>query len=424
MSRKWEEFGEKVCKTVQDAIETQNYDKLNQVISETINQAVDAVAAGVKNATGSSQTKYRGYKTYSTDPEKAKKSAAKAQKTAGMQYTNAKETKRQIAKIETKAPSKAGTIVVTALGYIFGGYQFLCLATSLAATLIADAAFGAGPRVLTGVLSILSSVLMILGLGVGVTGTKKLFRIERFKTYMAALGQKEYCNISELSAKAGKPIKAVIKDLEYMIGKRWFLQGHLDKQKTCLMVTDKMYEEYCRLEQQKVLELQEAKQKELEKKRQEEEQIASGKVLSPEVQKIMEQGSEYIRKIRACNDAIPGEEISAKIDHIEVLVQKIFERVKQEPKCVSDIRKLMEYYLPTTVKLLEAYAQMDAQPVGGENIQTAKREIEATLDTLNTAFEKLLDSLFQEAAWDVSSDISVLNTMLAQEGLKEDGLKK
>ena len=82
----------------------------------------------------------------------------------------------------------------------------------------------------------------------------------------------------------------------------------------------------------------------------------------------------------------------------------------------------MDYYLPTTVKLLEAYAQMDAQPVGGENIQTAKKEIEDTLDTLNTAFEKLLDSLFQETAWDISSDISVLNTLLAQEGLKEDGL--
>ena len=74
--------------------------------------------------------------------------------------------------------------------------------------------------------------------------------------------------------------------------------------------------------------------------------------------------------------------------------------------------------------LLEAYEQLDRQPVDGENIQTAKREIEATLDTLNTAFEKLLDDLFQDTMWDVSSDISVLNTMLAQEGLKEDGMKK
>ena len=77
-----------------------------------------------------------------------------------------------------------------------------------------------------------------------------------------------------------------------------------------------------------------------------------------------------------------------------------------------------------TIKLLEAYEQMDKQPVKGENIESSKREIEATLDTLNTAFEKILDSLFQDTAWDVSSDISVLHTMLAQEGLRDDGLLK
>ena len=82
------------------------------------------------------------------------------------------------------------------------------------------------------------------------------------------------------------------------------------------------------------------------------------------------------------------------------------------------------YYLPTTIKLLQAYQDLDAQPVQGENIISSKKEIEKTLDTLNMAFEKLLDDLFQETAWDVSTDISVLHTMLAQEGLTEDGLKK
>ena len=53
----------------------------------------------------------------------------------------------------------------------------------------------------------------------------------------------------------------------------------------------------------------------------------------------------------------------------------------------------------------------------GSNIANTKKEIEHTLDTINQAFELLLDSLFQDKAWDISSDISVLNTMLAQEGL-------
>ena len=77
-----------------------------------------------------------------------------------------------------------------------------------------------------------------------------------------------------------------------------------------------------------------------------------------------------------------------------------------------------------TVKLLKVYAEMDAQPVHGETIENSKQEIEATLDTLNIAFEKLLDDLFEDTALDVSSDISVLNTLLAQEGLTDDELLK
>ena len=107
-----------------------------------------------------------------------------------------------------------------------------------------------------------------------------------------------------------------------------------------------------------------------------------------------------------------------------MLIQKIFDRVKEDPDSLEDIQKLMDYYLPTTVKLLEAYQQLDNQPVQGENIRSSKLEIEKTLDTLNIAFEKLLDSLFEDVAWDVSSDISVLHTMLAQEGLTGNDFKK
>ena len=90
----------------------------------------------------------------------------------------------------------------------------------------------------------------------------------------------------------------------------------------------------------------------------------------------------------------------------------------------EDMKKLMDYYLPMTVKLLNAYADMDRQPVQGETIRKSKQEIDATLDTLNAAFEKLLDSIFKATALDVSSDITVLNTLLAQEGLTDDELTR
>ena len=121
---------------------------------------------------------------------------------------------------------------------------------------------------------------------------------------------------------------------------------------------------------------------------------------------------------------MPGEEISRKLDKMEQLVQRIFDEVRIHPEVAPDLQKMMNYYLPMTVKLLDAYEEMDRMPVQGENIQSSKKEIEDTLDTLNQAFEKLLDSVFQDTAWDVSSDISVLHTLLAQEGLTDDDFAK
>jgi hypothetical protein len=84
----------------------------------------------------------------------------------------------------------------------------------------------------------------------------------------------------------------------------------------------------------------------------------------------------------------------------------------------------MVYYLPTTMKLLQAYIELDKQPLAGENIISTKQEIKEALGTINTAFENLLDSLFQDMAWDISSDISVMKTMMAQDGLTGEGIRK
>ena len=91
--------------------------------------------------------------------------------------------------------------------------------------------------------------------------------------------------------------------------------------------------------------------------------------------------------------------------------------MEKDPEDAGELKKMMSYYLPTTKKLLDAYCEMDEQPIAGENVENTKREIENALDTLNTAFEKLLDGFFEEKAWDISSDIQVLQNMLAQEGL-------
>ncbi len=387
MSSSWEELGEKIRRTVVDAVENQDYEKLNEMISNTINQAADTVTKNLKKE--KSPERQSGY---------------------GMHYSNVKPA---VKKQWVKIPSKTMTIFLAVLGYSMAIVGMGGCLISGAAELVFQGFSGVGLMVLSKLLKNLSLALVGIGAFVGIWQTNQLAKLKRFKSYLGVIGNKEYCNIADLVKKTGLPETRVRKDLVKMIEKGWFVQGHLDQQKTCLIVTDDLYEQYCRLEQQKALQQEEKKPQPQEEKN-----------LTPEVKKVIDQGEEYLKKIRACNDAIPGEEISEKIYRIEMLVDKIFDRVEREPKCISDIKKMMDYYLPTTVRLLEAYAEMDAQPVGGENIQASKKEIEATLDTLNIAFEKLLDSLFLETAWDVSADISVLNTMLAQEGLKEDGLRK
>ena len=137
----------------------------------------------------------------------------------------------------------------------------------------------------------------------------------------------------------------------------------------------------------------------------------------------VEEGNEYIRRIREINDDIPGEEISNKLYRLERVCTKIFEYIEDNPEKLSDIRKFMNYYLPTTLKLVQTYHEFSGQPVQGENITKAKKEIEEMLDNINQAFEKMLDKLFEDDAMDISTDISVMSTMLAQEGLLEDGIK-
>lgn len=183
------------------------------------------------------------------------------------------------------------------------------------------------------------------------------------------------------------------------------------------MLTDDVFQQYCAAEQELARRQREASVVQMPEENQQSD-------FSPECQRILEEGNDYIQHIHYCNDILPGAEISRKLDRLETIMRKIFDQVKKEPDLAPELHKLMNYYLPTTRKLLDAYCQLDAQPVTGENMTGTKLEIECTLDTINEAFENLLDRFFEDTAWDISSDISVMKTMLAQEGLTDDPLTK
>ena len=134
----------------------------------------------------------------------------------------------------------------------------------------------------------------------------------------------------------------------------------------------------------------------------------------------MLQGREAIRQMRALNAKIKDKKISQQIDRLENLSDSIFQHVAKNPGKISQIRKFMNYYLPTTLKLLNSYAELSEQTVRGKNITATMAKIESMMETIVVAFEKQLDSLFGAEALDISTDITVLEGMLQREGLTDE----
>ena len=131
-------------------------------------------------------------------------------------------------------------------------------------------------------------------------------------------------------------------------------------------------------------------------------------------------GREMLLSVRRADDEIKNERISAEIRKIEEICGKIFSFVEKNAEKEKKLRRFMDYYLPTTVKLLNEYSELEKTGVSGENIDAAKEKIENLLGTVKTAFEKQLDSLYYDTALDVSAEITVMQSLLAAQGLLND----
>ena len=139
--------------------------------------------------------------------------------------------------------------------------------------------------------------------------------------------------------------------------------------------------------------------------------------------KMLKEGNMALAEMQRLDDSIQDEKISADIQTLKEICGKIFQQVKNDPTKLPEIRRFMNYYLPTTLKLLNSYDRMGAQGISGENIDATMDKVEGMMDTIVKAFEKQLDSLFGAEAMDISTDITVLETMMAREGLTEQEMK-
>ena len=145
---------------------------------------------------------------------------------------------------------------------------------------------------------------------------------------------------------------------------------------------------------------------------------------NPEVDELLNRGREMIKEIRIENDKIPDESLSAKLDELENSCAEIFRAVYDKPSKAPQIRKFMEYYLPTTLKMVKNYRLLSERDYGNAENRKARQRIDEALGVVNNGCRHMLDQLYRDDMLDITTDIDVLEQMLKRDGLTENDLRK
>ncbi len=234
--------------------------------------------------------------------------------------------------------------------------------------------------------------LFCTGLGMIFGAGKMKRRARRFGKYLACAGKRQVLDINELAVAAGVSEPKAEKDIELMVEKGlWGNKAYVDAGRDMLFLSPEAAEEYF-----------------------------AGKRSGAKEQAVAPQetatGYEAIlQNIRRANDRIDDPVLSEKIDRIEDLSCKIIRAITDHPEKKDAASTFFNYYLPTTQKLLDSYADFEEAGVSGKNLSDAKTKIEATMDNIVRGFEHQLDELYQSEALDIDSDIRVMETLLRRD---------
>ncbi|QIB70168.1 hypothetical protein Ami103574_13085 [Aminipila butyrica] len=402
------DFGEEIGRTVRKVLNNQEFHDLKRTINRTMNGSFGQGPFGMgRGSFGQDPFNMGGGPFYgSPQDDDAFPRLSKDRPMAGTNGMAGKAFDPSRLTPLSKVAKKEGAWTSTL-------FVVLGILGSMVSGLLVIGFLGAGIFVgklgAMSILSFLPGIPFVFSLWLTSKGFQLKSRRRRFQQYQAVLSGRSFCTIEELAVATGQESKYIIQDLRKMIKAGVFKEGYLDVQETCLM-TD--YKTYCQY-----LESAKSAKERQEVEKQEQEKWADHQALR---ETIME-GKSYIQTIKAANDALPELEISQKLDNLELVTVKIFDYVEEHPEKLPEIRKFMCYYMPITLKLVKAYQQFDEHAMA--DVEEMKKEIKGTLDTINLAYQNLLKKLMQTDILDISSDISALETILAQEGLTENEMK-
>ena len=451
-NQNWNIVGEQMKSALSDALQTGDFSVLNelvaQTVSDTLNDAGKHIAGNFfsqpekKKADESyenrAKAQQRQYEQKKKAQEEAHKLHMQQQKEAQMRRKAAQQALKQQHGNKNHAvssPQKQTTALIpikfeqvgnvsNVLYQVFGGLGFGI--SSLIAFFRLFAALAGETTIAGWVINLLFIAGFFCMIRYGVNQRNRLARAKR---YIQLCGGRMYGQIENLARDTGKSIRFVARDIHKMLSLGMFPEGHLDEKRTCFMLNDSIHQQYLDAEKSRIMREQEQIRAEAAAKQQSAAptdtdgktgQGKSGQMdneQETELNTMIAEGMECTRKLRELNDQIPGEVISEKLYRLENLLKDIFDSVREHPEQMHRMHKMMDYYLPTTLKLVEAYEDFDKISVPGPEIIAAKAEIERTMDIINQAFSELLSNLFQDAVLDATTDAQVLQTMLAREGL-------
>lgn len=425
------QFGKKIEKALGDALSTGDFTGIKSTVIESVDsvftEVIDKIdpLADVKGRAKNlsehreeySSGAYTRYRQQKLEEEKRARQAAMQEKMRAAEEERkkkeaelAQKRKQEIIHVPMNQVGKYSSTMCTVVGGTGVGITTLSMLGTIPKLIFGSASMaGLGVGVF-----FLIAFGIVLGKGIG--DGKRLALAKRFALLS---GTKGYVEIDNIIRSTGISSRKAIRNIKRLLSLGFFPQGRLDDDNQNLILTDAVYEQY-KESKRNYIDVDVSKDT-IDDLGINDENLTDEQ--KQELHRLISEGNEYISMIHELNDKIPGEVITEKLYRLEGLLVEIFDRVRVHPEQMPKMHELMDYYLPTMLKLVKAYEEYDKVSAPGEDIIKAKSDIEDTLDTINIAFRKLLNNLFKDSVWDVTSDAQVLKSLLTQTGLagQEEG---
>lgn len=408
--------GQDMLDAVNRAVQEGNYSGLAESLSDQINKAI---YGGEKGLSGKISRKPWGYSnTYHSNSNPHANSSSY---TAPDGFTYGQTPKGTFSYFTVRPVSYnfgSRRRIAGILGEVFFGFFSFCFGLSLIGFIL-------GNRIAESLVSICFLVFNLYIFSrfhrLREEGKRYDNLVDSYFRYGNVLGSREYFRIQDLAQKVNENPQETLQNLIDMKKYNMLPQASFDIHYTTMLLTD-----HARMLYQNAMQA-EAKRKETSGETAFSDNTAGmGQTAKPQsdVEKILFDGDQYLKKIRTVNDEIPDTEaMSDKLYRLENITRSIFASIKKDPGKAKDLRRIMNYYLPTTEKLLDAYLDFYRSPAESDQKKQSMAEIEQAIDTVCDGFERFLAKLTEQDMIDISSDISVMKHMMEQDGMMDSEMK-